>query len=181
MAVSNKLGLSIIVSLAIMKFGIVPWLDWVSAESELVAQKSNTLVKLQQLDSRRDATEKELIEMTTFLDAYNNKLLDDDDAKVTSTVFDYLKSESSRLELSLTGLRMGDKQDIDVTYYPVRLTVKSGVVNVAKFINALESAPFKIVTAQVRFNSTRRVKDQTIQMSMTLYIPVRERKKVNDN
>lgn len=181
MAVSNKIGLSIIVSLAIIKFGVVPWLDWVSEESELVAQKSNTLAKLQQLDSRREATEEKLIEIADFSDAYSKKLLAHNDAKVTSTLFDYLKSESNRLNLSLSGLRMGDKQDIGVTYYPVRLTVKGGVVNIADYINALESAPFKIITAQVRFNSNRRVKDQSIQMSMTLYVPVRQREKVDDN
>jgi len=172
---NSKKGLVIITILISLKFVFLPWFDWIISEVDAAKQKSQTLSKLQYLNSKKDATESQLKLTSQTLEDFRSHFLVDDDAKVTTTVFDYLKKQEKSTDVKVTGLKLGDRQQVDIIYYPVRFNVSGNINGMVSFLNALKDAPFKIVVAQSRvLKKDSRVDAPSVVADMTVYILIKK-------
>ncbi|EIV8467614.1 TPA: hypothetical protein ACGUM0_002889 [Vibrio vulnificus] len=172
---NSKKGLVIIAILVSLKFVFLPWFDWVVSEVDAAKQKSQTISKLQYLNSKKDATESQLKLTSQTLGDFRSRFLADDEAKVTTTVFDYLKKQEKITDVKVTGLKLGDRQQLDIIYYPVRFNVSGDIIGMVSFLNALKDAPFKIVVAQSRIlKKDSRVDTPSIVADMTVYILIKK-------
>lgn len=165
---NNKFGLALIAALIALKFVVVPWLDWISLQSEALTQKTTTLVKLQQLDAKRAVTEQQIAAAQALLNDYHKKMLVDDEAEITTKVFNYLKDKASQHDAKLSGLRMGERQDRDVIYFPVQFNLEGNSTVISGLLDSLNDAPFKLVISQARLVS--REAQEMITLGITIYV-----------
>ena len=171
---SSKQGLMVIMALLAIKFMLVPWFDWAAQQSATMAQKQHSLAKLSQLDEKQLVMAEQLQQLEQWTAAYDKKRLPADEAKITSTLFQFFRETAKIQGLKMTGLRLGELQQTDLTYIPIRFMVDGSANQISQFLNRLQSSPYLMVTAEAILTKLRG-RGVDLRANMTIYVVTEDR------
>lgn len=165
----NQLGIAFIMVLVLLKFVVVPWFEWVSEKTEVIAQLATSKQRFENVSERHAAlvTKQQQIEQSF---ARLQKIWASGNAAQNSVaVLRYIEAAAKEQGVELSNRSAREAVVAETTTIPARMFVQGAPEALLKFVHKLETGSPAMIVHRLTLNKNNKL-DNTLVMNLEVMV-----------
>jgi Tfp pilus assembly protein PilO len=167
----NQLSLSLLVGLVLIKFVVMPWLDWVSEKTDSIAQLTSSQQRFQNVGERHAALVNKTQQIEQSYQQLKTLWVAGNSAQKSVLVLRYIESAAKQHGVELTNRNAREAVVSDTTTIPARMFVQGSPEALTKFVHQLETGSPAMIVRKMTLNKNNQL-DTTLMMNLDVLVPV---------
>lgn len=140
MPARQKLWLTLLAILLIVRFALQPWLQWVNEKTAAIQQLQFNIARLNVIDQRAAQLESIAADLDTNYAILKNRLLAGNQSSAPLAVALHLDALAKKHHVDIQNRNTGTIQEGDVRTLPVSFFARGNPANIIRLITELEQA-----------------------------------------
>lgn len=164
----HKLGLALILVLAVLRFVVVPWFEWATSQTASIEQLQRSIQRFDDIQQRFTELNAQQEQLTAGLNQLS-QLTAGLDMHSSSDVLRMIESQAEQHHVQLRTRMPGEARTDPVPHIPVVINGQASPANILAMINALEQGQPKVVITELRL---RKAGLSAVQLNMNMNLMV---------
>jgi len=165
----NQLSLLLISILVVIKFLLVPWLDWVSEKTAAISHLATSQQRFENVGERHEALVNKKQQIEQSFQQLDKIWASGDSAQNSVAVLRYIESAAQKYNIELQNRSAQDAVIADTTTIPGKLFIEGAPDALVLFIKDLETGSPRVLVRKMSINRLNK-KSKSLVMNLEVLI-----------